>query len=253
MSAAKPQTIAADLHDRLSAITLNTRQVDEFGLARLRRDAEKLMAADPVEAHTLLGAAAALQFRDDEMDQHHRTAIRLNPTAMTHDNNAISLQIAQRREDAAAEAVIAADLDPLNHDYLFRAIRYLGVVGLLEDAMQRIELFHQRFPTLSLDDGADIPLANDILARHGVPLEELRVCQREAFALLRERQLRPSAICIEASGGDADEMVSYTISLDQPIETVMALDAELGERLFTAWPALHLNRFWLGFERKHAA
>jgi hypothetical protein len=78
-------------------------------------------------------------------------------------------------------------------------------------------------------------------------------CQRVAFGLLREREIRPDSVLLSSSLGDHDEMVTYAIRLDAPIAEVMALDEELGRRLFEAWPDLHLHRFWMGFEREHAA
>jgi hypothetical protein len=113
---------------------------------------------DAVEAHRIMGAVAAIKFRQQDMDRHYQTALRLEASAFAHNDYAISLQLAQRRDDAATQAAMASEKDPLDLDYARRAIRYLGIAGRLGEAMQHIERFERRFPNEALPEGGGLSL-----------------------------------------------------------------------------------------------
>lgn len=251
MSISAPQTIYSDLHDRLAVYAFQNGQIDEIGLKRLKVDAEKLMHADAVKAHTILGGIAAVQFKDEELDRHHRAAIRIADESVSHGNYAISLQFAHRREEAADEAVIAADCDPLDKDAAIRAVKFLSIAGRIGEAMARLTVYCKRNSEEPPEELENLPSVARILKRYDIPDEEVRLCQREAFNLLRERRIRSTSVMISTDEGDADESVNFSIFIDAPIETIIQLDEELGNRIFEAHPNLHLERFWLGFDRKH--
>ncbi len=252
MSMTNPQTIASKLHQRLSDL-YQARTLDEVGLARLRADAEKLMAVSPADAHTVLAGIAALRFDDALADQHHRIALQLQDTAMAHNNYAVTLKALQRQNEAASEAAIASDMDPLNLEFSRRAILYLALAGRIGEAMQRVQQFRNRFSETPLLDAEHIPAIIEALQHNGVSEAEVRTCQQIAFDLLREKKIRPENIEVSTLEEDRDQMVSFAIGIDAPLETIMAMDAELGERIFQAWPQPSLTHFWLGFESARAA
>lgn len=119
--------------------------------------------------------------------------------------------------------------------------------------MKQVDKFTARFPQTPLLEAENIPAISAALKRFGIPEEEVRLCQNEAFKLLREKKIQPNDIVFETIEGGSEEMVSFSIRLDAPLKTVMELDTELGERIFEVCPMPHLNNFWLGFERDHNA
>lgn len=252
MSFAIPKTTGAELQERLSELAAS-QTLNEVALARLKVDAEKLMPIDAGAAHTVLGGIAALQWRQGELDDHHRIVIGLGDTALAHNNYAISLQLAQRRDDAADQALIASEKDPLDLEYSRRAIRYLATAGRIEDAMTQLRQFTERFSSEPLLDVLNVPDIQAAMTQFCVSEDELRVCQREAFALLREKKIRASYINFEAMDSPDTGMIIFAIRVPGSLKQMMELDAELGERLFQVWPEPSLNRFWIGFERDYDA
>lgn len=68
-------TKASELVEQINAIRCAD-EADDLVLRRIERDAQKLMAADPEGAHTVLGAVAVLQGRIDDVRRHHDIALQ---------------------------------------------------------------------------------------------------------------------------------------------------------------------------------
>ena len=68
-------TKASELVEQINAIRCAD-EADDLALRRIERDAQKLMAADPEGAHTVLGAVAVLQGRIDDVRRHHGIALQ---------------------------------------------------------------------------------------------------------------------------------------------------------------------------------
>ena len=68
-------TKASGLAEQINAVTCED-EADDLALRRIEREAQALMAADPVGAHTVLGAVAVLRGRDDDVRRHHHIALR---------------------------------------------------------------------------------------------------------------------------------------------------------------------------------
>ena len=113
-------TKASDLADQINAIAYAD-EANDLALRRIEREAQALMAADPVGAHTVLGAVAVLRGRDDDVRRHHRIALEQSGrSAQACRNYSVSLMgLGETIEafDAAREAFLRApdDGDVLRH------------------------------------------------------------------------------------------------------------------------------------------
>ena len=67
-------TKAAELVERINAAAY-AGEANDLALKRIEQQAQKLMAAAPVEAHTVLGAVAVLRGRAGDVRRHHRIAM----------------------------------------------------------------------------------------------------------------------------------------------------------------------------------
>lgn len=119
--------------------------------------------------------------------------------------------------------------------------------------MTQLRQFTERFSSEPLLDVLNVPDIQAAMTQFCVSEDELRVCQREAFALLREKKIRASYINFEAMDSPDTGMIIFAIRVPGSLKQMMELDAELGERLFQVWPEPSLNRFWIGFERDYDA
>ncbi len=115
-----PATKGAELIDRLSAVLLGV-EVDDLGLRRIRQEAQTLMGADPVEAHTVLGALATLEGRADDVRKHFRIALQQSGHSASVSRNYSCSLLALGRSDEAFEVAKQAsgrapdDLAVLEH------------------------------------------------------------------------------------------------------------------------------------------
>ena len=113
-------TKASEFVEQINSITCAD-EADDLALLRIEREAQKLMAADPEGAHTVLGAVAALQGRGDDVRRHHRIALQQSGhSAQACRNYSVSLmELGEMIEafEAAREAFRRApdDGDVLRH------------------------------------------------------------------------------------------------------------------------------------------
>ena len=69
MATGQPQTIGGKLFTEVTDLFDAETPISAFVLARLKRDAEKLQAADAVEASVVKSAIAAYEWKYDEADR----------------------------------------------------------------------------------------------------------------------------------------------------------------------------------------
>lgn len=67
-------TKATELVERINAAA-HAGEANDLALKRIEQEAQRLMAAAPVDAHTVLGAVAVLRGRADEVRRHYRIAM----------------------------------------------------------------------------------------------------------------------------------------------------------------------------------
>ena len=93
-----PRSKASALIERLSRVTASG--FNEVAVRRLEQDARRLMAADAVGAHTVLGGAAALRWDVEAVHDHYRIALQHLATAETYYNYSIALQNVEETDSA---------------------------------------------------------------------------------------------------------------------------------------------------------
>ena len=140
-------TKGAELIDRLNAVMLGA-EVDDLVLRRIRHEAQRLMGADPVEAHTVLGAIATLEGRADEVRQHFRVALQHSGhSASVSRNYSCSLLALGLPDEALDIAKQASDRAPDDLALLEHLITAALEAGRLLEA----RTFRRRFGKLSLE------------------------------------------------------------------------------------------------------
>ena len=115
-------TKASELAGYLNSITCAD-EADDLALRRIEREAQKLMAADPVDAHTVLGAVALLQGRIDDVRRHHDIALQQSGhSAPAYRNYLVSLMRLGEMTEAFEVAREAFRRAPDDGDALRRLI-----------------------------------------------------------------------------------------------------------------------------------
>ena len=144
---AAPATKGPVLIEQLNAIALGA-ESDDLALRRIGHEARKIMAADPVEAHTVLGAVAALEGRADDVRSHFHTALHLsgNSASVASNYSCALLNIGQVVE-AFETAKQASQRAP---DELL-VLRDLITAALHAGHFREARLHQQRFSKLSPD------------------------------------------------------------------------------------------------------
>ena len=122
-----PKSKASALVERLSKASREG-AAPELVLRRLEQDARRLMAADVVGAHTILGGVASLRWDVDLVHDHYRIALQHLDTAETHHNYAVALSNVEERQAAFMAAATAQERIPDDKFLLDHAI------GLAMDA-----------------------------------------------------------------------------------------------------------------------
>jgi hypothetical protein len=249
VNVASPQTKAAELKDRLSALAFDSGPLNEFALASIKREAEALKKTDPVAAYSILGGLASLLFDDEGVDRNHKAAIALNNTATTHYDYAVSLQFVHRRDDAADEALLAAKMDPLDLPFSRMVVRFLAISGRLKEAYEVYEQLRNKFPSADLQENAELPQVMAILGKWGIEEAHIQTCQRQAFGFLRERKIKGIGVSLDTTSILDDEMIMYSILLDLPREEVRRLDEELTDHIWEVSQFPGSKQFWIGLEQ----
>ena len=94
---------ADELIGRLGTVA-SADTADELAIRRIQNDAKRLMNSDPAGAHTVMGGVAALLGNLDEVHTHHRVALGLKPSPITHFNYSVSLSLLGEM-DGALDAI----------------------------------------------------------------------------------------------------------------------------------------------------
>ena len=220
-------TKAFELIERLNAITCAD-EANDLALRRIEREAQALMDADPVGAHTALGAVAVLQGRIDAVRRHHRIALQQSGhSAEAYRNYSVSLMDLGEMIEAfetVREAVRRAPDDG-------GALRHLILVALGSAHFREARDHCDRWNTLFPGDPSPYEAPAKALAgavERGVFREEsvrkvLHIAhdvQRAAKVVLRAAKVVPV---------DGSEPDSFLYKLRIPLSPVHAVD--LNERL----------------------
>ena len=155
-----PQTRARRLVDRLSEAS-KVGTANDVVLLRLEQEAQQLMHADVVGAHTVLGGVASLRWDVDRVRHHFRIALQHLDAGTTHNNYAVALSNVEELQVAYEEVSTAHDRVPDDKSFLEHAIRLSAPAGRFVDGRRLCE----RWNALSPDTPHPLTLRMIRLAR----------------------------------------------------------------------------------------
>lgn len=140
-----PQTKASGLIERLSRAS-GVGVANDVMLLRLEQDAQRLMHADVVGAHTVLGGVASLRWNLDQVRHHFRIALQHLDTATTHNNYAVALSNVEELQIAYEEVSTAHERIPDDRFFLEHAIRLSAHAGRFVDGRRLCERWNALAP-----------------------------------------------------------------------------------------------------------
>lgn len=140
-----PQTKASGLIERLSRAS-EVGVANDVMLLRLEQDAQRLMHADVVGAHTVLGGVASLRWNVEQVRHHFRIALRHSDTATTHNNYAVALSNVEELQVAYEEVSTAHERVPDDRFFLEHAIRLSAHAGRFVDGRRLCERWNALAP-----------------------------------------------------------------------------------------------------------
>lgn len=185
-----PATKGSALIEQINAIALGV-ESDDLALRRIGHEARKIMPADPVEAHTVLGAVAALEGRADDVRSHFHTALQLsgNSASVSSNYSCALLNLGQVAEafEIAKQASQRAPDDLL-------VLRDLITAALHAGHFREARLHQRRFSKLSPDrlplDESLAELLGDALDRGAFHEESVQEVLRVAHEILMTEGIR---------------------------------------------------------------
>ena len=219
-------TKASELAERINAITYAD-EVNDLALRRIERDAHKLMAADPVDAHTVLGAVAVLRGRIDEVRRHHDIALQQSGhSAQACYNYSVSLMGLGELIEAFETAREAFRRAPDDGDVL----RHLILVALgsahFREARDHCDRWNTLFPGNPSPHEPPAKALAGAVERDVFREESVREVLKIAHDIRRAAKvvLFDTAVLVDGSGPD-----SFLYKLRLPLSPARAVD--LNERL----------------------
>lgn len=226
----QPKLKVNDLVEQLNVLVREERR-NEFELASFRREAEKLIHADPLSAHLILGMIASLDHRIADMRRHHEIAVRLDESnILVFTNYATSLRNTGYYSEARNLAEKALELAPQNPYILLDCITNNVCAFRINSARERLEQLTDVDPDLYSDQGQLVNLS-DFSRAHALADGELEMLQKEATRLVQDKQIYHMHGSVELVEDEEAMWVTYTLRVDELLHKVVEADFELAEIL----------------------
>ena len=140
-----PKSQSSGLIERLSRASEDG-VANDVTLLRLEQDARRLMAADVVGAHTVLGGVASLRWDVDLVHDHFRIALQHLDTAETHYNYSVALSNVEERQAAFEAAATAQRRIPDDKFLIDHAIRLATDAGHFTEGTRLCERWNALVP-----------------------------------------------------------------------------------------------------------
>ncbi len=175
MTTPRPQTIGAEILAAIEDLFRHDEAPSSFELARLERDAKKLIAADAAQGYVMLGAIAALAWDSEQALRHVKNAIKLDSSPESLINCAITLRYVGLIEEAADLVAQAAAKAPGSQFVMNNAVEWLAGAGRLDEAAA---------------------LQENALRRH-IPLTEVTINASGLYSAAQEADVSMSRVAFE--------------------------------------------------------
>ena len=233
------------LGEVLRQLDANGREPDQFRLARMKRDANSAISADPKHAYTSLGFIAALEWDETLLHRYFKKLIDIATDPIVHTNYAVALQLIGKRSLAATQACLASELVPTDLNALREAIDSASHAGKFEVAQALCEKLEARAPHLD-SEYPQIADACQLLKANNISQNYTENHNTIAYAFLQEKRIRSPGW--EFKVDLDDEMIFFRILIELPFEQVYELDSQLARRLIDELPDFSSSPYWIGFD-----
>ena len=244
-----PATKGAALIEQLNAIALGA-EADDFVLRRIGREARSIMTANPVEAHTVLGAVAALEGRADDVQKHFHIALQQSGNSASVSSNYTCALLNLGRTVEAFE--IAKQASQRAPDDLV-VLRDLIMAALHAGHFREARLHQRRFSKLSPDqlppDESLAELLGDAVDRGAFREESVQAVLRAAHEILTTegiRRIGHSALMADRTHADS---FFFEIHIFASPERAAELNELLATRRATAYKIIVPSIRYLGSHR----
>ena len=247
---AQAATTLGELLRRVNSLSTRER-LDELELERLKREARKLIAVNPAEGHSVLGAIAAVEWNQERATEHHRDAIRAENSDLTHLFYSTSLQFMGYMREALEEALVAYQLAPEDGSRLREAFGLALGAGAFQAAEDIILRWEKSFPNAPLKDPESMALLETVLEevrRQSLSEEQIQQAIELAYALCRQGRVRPrgwelDVVPLEDADGGYD--IVSTVFIEASVERATEMTMELFDKV-DEYPELQQGA-WKGF------
>lgn len=193
MATGQPRTIGGKLFTEVTDLFDAETPISAFVLARLKRDAEKLQAADAVEASVVKSAIAAYEWKYDEADRWVKNSIALRQSAVNYQNAAVTMRALNDFKRARDYSLLAVDCAPQDTEVILKAVNSLILAGRFSDAYKlavpvrllsenldgvcnEIEALHQTMAELDLTEEritSEMEVACDVATKNRVRISSV--------------------------------------------------------------------------------
>ncbi len=229
-SAATNSLAVFDELEQLFLADIREGAVDEFMLARAKRQAEALMNADPAEGHIALSAIAALKWDVDGAEHHVDAALRRERSVGMLCNAITTFEFLNRSDLAWPHAMAAGQAAPHDEGVVQQAIASLLSGGYVNDAANLTRSFQEiekdAFMTFN-----PVELL-EALDEIGVDEEHVRRVLSVARNVLIEQKRRARELGIYTERDpDGGMVVAYELGFAGTLQDEFALEEKLSEGL----------------------
>ena len=206
-------------------------QPDDFALRRLERDARGLMDADPVGAHTVLGAVASLRGEAEDVRRHHRIALKLSGgSAEACRNYLISLVELGELSEAFEVALEAHRRVPGNAELLREAISAALGAARFREGRDLCHRWNESFPDQPLPFESMTAKLASAIGRGAFSEEAVREVLRITHKILRASNVRKAKDGILRDHTDPDSFL-YEFHVRTSPHKAVRLNEQLANRI----------------------
>lgn len=227
MTTPRPQTIGSEILAAIEDLFKQDAAPSQIELARLERDARKLIGVDAAQGYVMLGAISALAWDASQALKHVQNAIKLDSSAESLINCAITLRYVGLIEEAVELVSQAAAKAPGNQYVINTAVEWLAGAGRLNQAAALQTASQRRCIPLNEDtiNASALHLAAEEIS---IPMERITFEVKCAHTVLANYQKRMRGFTIEcAHDPDGSRTLVITMGFIGTTTEEIRLESEL--------------------------
>ena len=185
-----PATKAEELIEKLNMIALGA-EVDDLVLRRISQEAQRAMPAGPAEAHTVLGAVAALQGHAEDVRKHFEIALQQSlHSGWVYSNYSSALLNLGETGEAFALAKQAFEKTPGDLSALGNLVGVALQAAHFREAATLQKRFHRLSPDRPQPDKSLAQMLGDAVDRGAFQEESVQEVLQVVHEILRTEGIR---------------------------------------------------------------